>query len=575
MKKSPPPAAATPKSPFLTPRRSSSYGGTSVRSNNTPTSSHKSFLSDDDDYDDIIVEPEHKSNLIGCTANLITAIIGAGIIGLPYAMRQSGLVTGWFLIILSGGLGCRSLVLLVETAKHVDAPSYEVLCETVFGRNGWILCNFMMFIMSFGPMLSYMILVKDTAGTVLNVDSNTALVVSSVCIMLPLSLQRDVADLAKTSRISVLLDVCLVFIIAQYSPISERSEEAGGILPIISDSIFRPKTCFIGLGILSFAFSCQHSSLIIAGSLQNPTRERWACVSRAALSFCSILGIIMGTCGYLGFTDKTDGNILNNFPMPDKYDESATAKAANLARALLCCMMFAVFPLEHFVARHVIMTNLFQGQQAHEGDDHSVLDRWDRRAATTIVLFSSTLMAALKFDDVGIVLAWTGTVAATTLSYIVPGMLYLGVNGQEFLDFVESKWGFASLKDASSVSLHQRMTWYFLLMPIWCGIASYGMQGVADYQSKKALLTPTGDYRLGKIRHKRLMYNLSPAASASDSQLEFMLNNAVGYEEEEEDAEDDPQDEEKGFTDFLVAIGFILFGLIAFIAGVISICTES
>jgi Mn2+/Fe2+ NRAMP family transporter len=53
-----------------------------------------------------------------------------------------------------------------------------------------------------------------------------------------------------------------------------------------------------------------------------------------------------------------------------------------------------------------------------------------------------------------------------------------------------------------------------------------------------------------------------------------MLNNAVGYEEEE-DAEDDPQDIEKGFADFLVAIGFILFGLIAFIAGVISICTES
>lgn len=54
-----------------------------------------------------------------------------GIIGIPYAMREIGLVTGWFLILLSGILGCKSLLLLVEMAKHVDATSYEILSETV------------------------------------------------------------------------------------------------------------------------------------------------------------------------------------------------------------------------------------------------------------------------------------------------------------------------------------------------------------------------------------------------------------------------------------------------------------
>lgn len=487
-------------------------------------------------------------------------------------MRQSGLVAGWFLILLSATLGCKSLTMLVETAKHVDVQSYEVLCEVVFGPLGWIVCNSMMFVMSFGPMLSYMILVKDTLGKVLSVDANTALVVSSLLVMLPLCLQRDVADLAKTSRISVLFDVCLVIIIAKYSPIAETAEAAGGFGPIISNSIVRPRTIFIGLGILSFAFSCQHSSLIIAGSLQNPTRERWTRVSRASLGVCATLGIIMGTCGYLAFIETTDGNILNNFAIPNENDTSNTARAANLARALICCTMFCVFPLEHFVARHVIMTNLFRGRQAHEGDDHSVLDRWDRRAATTIVLFSSALLSALKYDDVGLVLAWTGTVAASTLSYIVPGMLYLGVNGREFLDFVEKRWGFASLPDGSDVSMmYQRLLWYSLLMPIWCGTASMGSRGVADHEAKKALMSPT-EFRLGKIRHKRKMYDALPATSASESQLDFMLNNAVGPGEE---AEEDPLDEEKGVIDFMVAIFFIMFGLLAFVAGVVSICTES
>ena len=54
------------------------------------------------------------------------------------------------------------------------------------------------------------------------------------------------------------------------------------------------------------------------------------------------------------------------------------------------------------------------GRQAHEGDDHAVLDRIDRRVVTTIVLYLSVLIPALHFEDVGIVLSWTGTVAATS-----------------------------------------------------------------------------------------------------------------------------------------------------------------
>lgn len=131
---------------------------------------------------------------MGCTANLITAIVGAGIIGIPYAMKETGLVAGILLIIFSGAVGCKSLNLLVKTAKHVGATSYETLCEATFGQLGWYICNVNMFLMSFGPMLSYMMIVKDTAPIVLGYETETGqnmvLVVCSVGIMLPLSLQR-------------------------------------------------------------------------------------------------------------------------------------------------------------------------------------------------------------------------------------------------------------------------------------------------------------------------------------------------------------------------------------------------
>lgn len=595
-----------PKSPFLAPRRSSSYGGVNANDTPPPHTKNNAISSDKINAE---VEPEHKSTLIGCTANLITAIVGAGIIGIPYAMRETGLIAGWFLMILSAVLGCKSLRLLVETAKHVDASSYEVLAETVFGQTGWVSCNAMMFMMSWGPMLSYLIIVKDTLGKVVGYPGPNCLIISSLFVILPISLQRDMADLAKTSRLSVFFNIALVVIIATFSPTSDSIEDAGGLSEILSQSTLRPSTCFIGLGVISFAFSCQHSSLIIAGSLANPTRERWGKVSAAALTFCVVVSLIMGSFGYVGFLEETDGNILNNFLMPDEAENPAdllAAKAANVARAFVCGTMLFVYPLESFVARHVVMTNLFRGREAHEGDDHAVLDRWDRRAATTIALYLSVLIPALHYDDVGIVLSFTGTVSATSLSYIGPGLLFIGVHGEEFLDLVDNTWG-------ESPGLLGKFMWYFLLVPVWCHFASLGRSASTTYLAKKEMMTPADIYRLGKVKHRRDMIAMQKQARSRENfhseddhgqETGAVANKTVDAlglitataestksygsiasnltknsqpQSEEADAEvgeDDPQDEKQTTSDFAVAIGFVVFGIIAFIAGVYSICTS-
>ncbi|KAL3786576.1 hypothetical protein ACHAWO_000730 [Cyclotella atomus] len=569
-----------PKSPFLAPRRISSgiLSSNSDHDDKSPFSiaSHRSIIDNG-----TVIEPEHKSTLVGCTSNLITAIVGAGIIGIPYAMRETGLVAGILLIIFSGAVGCKSLRLLVETAKHVDATSYEILCEATFGGVGWILCNSNMFLMSWGPMLSYMMIVKDTAPIVLGFESeegqNMILIICSVGIMLPLSLQRDIADLAKTSQICVIFDVFLVAMIAYYSPTSESITQNNGLLYILYNSTFRPSTCFIGLGIISFAFSCQHSSLIIAGSLENPTVARWQKVTASALGICSILAIVMGSFGYIGFMELTEGDIFNNFPLPSEGSDSielATAKAINVARGVLCGIMFFVYPLESYVARHVIMANLFRGRDAHEGDDHAVLDRWDRRVTTTIMLFLSVLIPALHFNDVGLVLALTGTVAATSLTYLLPGLIFIGVHGDEFLALAERSWGCLSMDHFTT---YHCIAWYLLLMPIWLGVARTGKRCLAFHREKKALQTPAQTFRLGRIKHKLSLtrqpkssehgnFESSPMAVESNSGKDTQYGSLPSSVEE-----DDPQEEYQTTADFFVAIGFVAFGIVALASGLLSI----
>ena len=275
-------------------------------------------------------------------------------------------------------------------------------------------------------------------------------------------------------------------------------------------------------------------------------------------------------------------DIFNNFPLPTEISDPndlATAKAINVARGILCGVMFFVFPLESFVARHVIMTNLFRGRDAHEGDDHAVLDRWDRRVTTTIILFLSVLIPALHFSDVGLVLAFTGTVAATSLTYLLPGLLFIGVHGDEFLDLIESKWGCACF------TLEDSITWYMFLIPVWCEVAKIGKKCLAFHKEKKALQTPVQTFRLGKIIHKtsgtkqqrksseNVFDETSPMIKAGNNPVRGInpTEMSAQYGSIRSSAEDDPQDERQTIADFVVAVGFIVFGMVALFSGILSI----
>jgi hypothetical protein len=141
-------------------------------------------------------EAENKSTIAGCTANIINAIVGAGIVGLPYAIRQTGFISGIILIIFCGLMCDKSLRLLVETAKHAHVPSYETVAEAAFGRFGFLFVALNMFVMSYGAMLSYLMIVKDTFSAVFGVEQDNfpmkraILFIISITIIVPLSSQR-------------------------------------------------------------------------------------------------------------------------------------------------------------------------------------------------------------------------------------------------------------------------------------------------------------------------------------------------------------------------------------------------
>ncbi|KAL7559444.1 hypothetical protein ACA910_010002 [Epithemia clementina (nom. ined.)] len=383
--------------------------------------------------------PNEKSYVFGSISNLVNSIVGAGIIGIPYAISNSGFVVGIFLLVLVSFMTDKTLRMMVEMAtyhpklRYYGVRTYEDLARIPFGRLGSGLVLGGMLVLAYGAMLAYLLIIKDTVPSILGLTSEAGkgtfmeaelpMMVASVVIILPLSMMRDMASLEKTSLLSVLADVTLVGIMIFKSPISSTVEKSGGFWEVIKQNAVNSKV-FIGLGVLSTAMACQHCAFIVSNSLQDLTPNRWSTVTGRSIAISCCCCMFLGVVGYLGFLEETQGNILNNF--------DADSMVANTGRGLLATTMFFTYPMEAFVARHVLVEMFFDGDV--DGKRDTTFSKYcGRRQRITFFIYVSTLVPALVVDDLGPVLSLTGALGASFLSYIGTGAVYLGLNGDDFM----------------------------------------------------------------------------------------------------------------------------------------------
>ena len=98
---------------------------------------------------------------------MLFGVAGAGIIGLPFAVRECGLVLGIFLLFLVMFLTYFSVKILVTLGLQTGRRGYEDLMQYCFGYKGFLLISFFMATFAFGAMCSYLIIIGHTVPPVL------------------------------------------------------------------------------------------------------------------------------------------------------------------------------------------------------------------------------------------------------------------------------------------------------------------------------------------------------------------------------------------------------------------------
>ncbi|KOC16306.1 amino acid transporter [Aspergillus flavus AF70] len=347
--------------------------------------------------------------------NMANSIIGAGIIGQPYALRQAGMLMGLTLLVALTVAVDWTIRLIVINSKLSGADSYQATMQHCFGKSGLIAISIAQWAFAFGGMIAFCIIVGDTIPHVLGslfpslrdmsflwllTDRRAVIVLLVLGISYPLSLYRDIAKLAKASTLALLsMVVILVAVLTQGFRVPSESRGEVKSLMIVNSGFFQ------AVGVISFGRS--QTALLIYGSLKKPTLDRFARVTHYSTGVSLAMCLTMGISGFLFFGSQTQGNVLNNFPSDNII--------VNVARFCLGLNMLTTLPLEAFVCREVMTTYYFSDEPFN----------MNRHIIFTSALVVSAMTMALITCDLGAVFELIGATSAAALAYIFPPLCYI------------------------------------------------------------------------------------------------------------------------------------------------------
>ncbi|CAB1329513.1 unnamed protein product [Coregonus sp. 'balchen'] len=243
---------------------------------------------------------EGKTSFGMSVFNLSNAIMGSGILGLSYAMSNTGIILFIILLTCIACLSSYSVHLLLKSAGVVAMSSYLFIVKYEL------------------PLViqAFMGLSSNTGEWFLN--GNYLIIIVSVCIILPLALMRQLGYLGYTSGFSL---TCMVFFLS--SVIYKKFNIPCPLVPygrnhttIINTTMEEEGQCegkmftinqetAYTIPILAFAFVCHPEVLPIYTELKNATKRRMQGIANVSIMGMFVMYLLTAVFGYLTFYGKT------------------------------------------------------------------------------------------------------------------------------------------------------------------------------------------------------------------------------------------------------------------------------
>lgn len=271
---------------------------------------------------DIVDPPStYKSSevsIVGAAAVLLNGIVGAGIIAMPFAVKQCGFFSGLALIAVAAYTLMETGVLIISVGARENLVHFEDIAEKLFGPRGYYLAMYAMFAFALGDMLGYLVIIGDGLPLVYQRFSSEndapsrglTIFLVALFVILPMSLFKHMASLTTTALVSVISVIVLSFVIVIGGP---KEAEKQGIRISESDYSVVKSSAFVGADVMAFVFVNHHGAALVFKTMKYPSISNWRRATLLTCRLAVVLTAMVSIAGCLSFGASTESNILKNF----------------------------------------------------------------------------------------------------------------------------------------------------------------------------------------------------------------------------------------------------------------------
>ncbi|XP_028261429.1 sodium-coupled neutral amino acid transporter 3 isoform X1 [Parambassis ranga] len=400
---------------------------------------------------------EGKTSFGMSVFNLGNAIMGSGILGLAYAMANTGVLLFLFLLTAVAALSCYSIHLLLKASGIVGIRAYEQLGYRAFGTPGKMAAGIAITLQNIGAMSSYLYIVKSELPLVIQaflkadpnsdlwyLNGNYLVIMVSASIILPLALMKQLGYLGYTSGFSL---SCMVFFLTAViykkfqipCPFEEFSanstaahhslnfsspvhEYSNGLVHEDDDSHCSPRMITINsqtaytVPILAFAFVCHPEVLPIYTELRNPTKKKMQKVSNISIFVMYSMYFLAALFGYLTFYGNVEPELLHTYSRIDPYDTLILCVRVAVLTAVTLTVPIVLFPVRRAIQQMIFPNKAFN---------------WLRHIAIALVLLTFINMLVIFAPNILGIFGIIGATSAPCLIFIFPAVFYIRIVPKE------------------------------------------------------------------------------------------------------------------------------------------------
>lgn len=296
---------------------------------------------------------------------LTTTAMGAGVLTLPFAVKELGWVLGSAIVLALGVLNVASLELLLDAGIKHGASSYSELVALVRGPWTASALDATVSVITWGAVIAYFIFLKQLLPGLLVVTFGVPAWLARAEIILPtvaalvfmIALPRDITAIGKFSMAGVVSVVYIVVLL-----VCSAFSRGHGLLSLPAcslDGSMSLQEVTNASALIIAGFLCQYNVFFIYSDVKEPTMRRLRKITRISTFFQALCYLTLGLCGYASFGEETHDNIYTNFASGDAW--------ASVGRLLVCASLCVSIPLCVFAARSNLVSLISRCLPAGDG----------------------------------------------------------------------------------------------------------------------------------------------------------------------------------------------------------------